>query len=137
MLWNSVKPIFHCDTKTLAKTPKAKFHIGDTNMLVSKNAKICVTPTRTLKFALPPTQNPNPSQWNIGCVGSPGVGACIGHVHFMLFVSISFALGSSFQWNMGLTFCDFEASRSIADHHRSSQLCGQLPSHDEMFNVIL
>ena len=31
---------------------------------------------------------------------------CVGHVDFMLFVSISFALGSqrerSFQWNMGL-----------------------------------
>ena len=68
----------------------------------------------TLKFALSPNANakicvtPNASQWNIGCVGSPGVGACIGHVHFMLFVSISFALGSqrerSFQWNMGFSF---------------------------------
>ena len=60
-----------------------------------------------LKSALPPTRNPNASQWNIGCVGSPGIGAGAGHVRFMLFVSISFALGSqhecSFQWNMGLT----------------------------------
>ena len=38
----------------------------------------------------------NASQWNIGCFGSPGVGAHVGHVHFMLFVSISFALGSIF-----------------------------------------
>ena len=42
----------------------------------------------------------------MGCVGSPGVGACVGHVHSMLFVSIAFALGSqhkcSFHWNMGL-----------------------------------
>ena len=42
----------------------------------------------------------------MGCVGSPGVWAGIGHVHFMLFVSISFALGCQhkrgFQWNMGL-----------------------------------
>ena len=60
-----------------------------------------------LKFALPPTQNPNVSRWNIGCVGSHGIGTRVGHVHFMLFVSISFALGSqrkrSFQWNMGLS----------------------------------
>ena len=60
------------------------------------------------KFVLPTTRNPNASQWNIGCVGSPGIGACVGHVHFMLFVPISFALGSqrecSFQWNMGYTF---------------------------------
>ena len=46
-------------------------------MLGSKNAKICVTP--------------DGSQWNIGGVGSSGIGAR--HVHFMLFVLISFALG--------------------------------------------
>ena len=49
---------------------------------------------------LPPTQTPNPSQWNIGGikssgVGSSDVGARIQHVHFMLFVSISLlALGT-------------------------------------------
>ena len=59
-------------------------------MLVSKNAKICVTPNANAKICV----TPNASQWNIGCVGSPGVGARIGHVHFMSFVSISFALGS-------------------------------------------
>ena len=67
-------------------------------MLVSKNAKICVTPN----------YNPHCERWNIGCVGSPGVGACVGHVHFMSFVSISFVLGSqcerSFQWNMGFMY---------------------------------
>ena len=45
------------------------------------------------------------SQWNIVCAGSPRIGAGVGHVHFMLFVSFSFALGSqcepSFRWNMG------------------------------------
>ena len=44
---------------------------------------------KMLKFAFPPTQNP------------------VGHVHFIYFVLISFALGSrrkrSFQWNMGLS----------------------------------
>ena len=46
------------------------------------------------------------SQWNIGGVGTFGVGAGVGHVHFMFFVLISFAFCSqrepSFQWNMGL-----------------------------------
>ena len=58
-----------------------------------------------LKFTLLPTRNPNAGQWNIDFVPYPGVGAPVGHVHFMLFVSISFTLGSqhisSFQWNMG------------------------------------
>ena len=54
-----------------------------------------------------PNASPNMIRWNIGRVGSPRVGACIDHVEFMLFVSISFVLGSqhehSFWWNMGLT----------------------------------
>ena len=55
------------------------------------------------------------SRWNIGCVGSPRFGARVGHVDFMLFVSISFALGSQcergFWWNMGLMHfsCKVEA----------------------------
>ena len=79
-----------------------QFCVGYTNMLVSKNVKICVTPTRNIKFALPPTQNPNASQWNIGIYKF-----CVGHVHSMLFVLISFALVTqrepSLQWNMGLS----------------------------------
>ena len=61
--------------------------------------------SKTLKFALPPTQNPNASQWNICRVGSPAQNSRVGHVHLMFFVLISLALGSqrkpSFQWNMG------------------------------------
>ena len=41
---------------------------------------------KMLKFAFPPTQNPNTSQWNIGCVGSLALGPCVGHVHFIFFV---------------------------------------------------
>ena len=36
-------------------------------------------PTPNLKFALPPTPTPDASQWNIGGIGSSGVG----HVYFM------------------------------------------------------
>ena len=46
------------------------------------------------------------STFTVGGVGPSGVGAGVGHVHFRLFASISFAFGSqhkrSFQWNMGL-----------------------------------
>ena len=56
-------------------------------------------------FSCHPMQNPNASQWNIGCVGFQMQNFCIGHVHFMFFVLISFAFGAqrkpSFQWNMG------------------------------------
>ena len=46
-------------------------------------------------------------QWNIGCVGSLALGLCVGHVHFIFFVLISFASGTQrkpvFWWNMGLS----------------------------------
>ena len=75
-------------------------------MLVSENVK---PPTPNLKFALAPTPNPNASQWNIGGVGSSGVG----HVHFM-YISCClcnfFRVGNAkisrrkgrFQWNTDL-----------------------------------
>ena len=72
-----------------------------------KMLKLPLPPTGT---ALPQMPTPNTSRWNIGGVGSPKRGAGIGHVHFMLFVLISFVLGSqrepSFQWSMGLTQLD-------------------------------
>ena len=76
--------ICHCDANKIALgpsvglDPNAKFCVGDTNMLVSKNPKICVTPNANFKIVLAPTQNPNASQWNIGCVGSQTHISCIG-----------------------------------------------------------
>ena len=67
-------------------------------MLVSENEK---PPTPNLKFALAPTLTPDASQWNIGGVGSSGVGhvhfmyiSCTFHVHFMLFVQLFSALAT-------------------------------------------
>ena len=77
-----LKPIFHCDAKPFAlvafASPKAK----DTNMLVS-------FALGDAHFLRHPTQNPNVSQWNIGCVGSQMQISCVGHIHFM-FVCVNF-----------------------------------------------
>ena len=110
----SLKPIFHCDAKPLALGPgvgldpqRHNFVLGIPTCWYLKTRKFALPPTPNLKFAFPPTRNPNASQWNRGGVGSSGVGACIGHAHFKLFVSISFAFGCqhkcSFHWNMGFT----------------------------------
>ena len=61
-------------------------------MLVSKNAKIGVTPNA----------KPLMRQWNIGCVGS--LIFDVGHVHFMLFVTQH---KPSLQWNMGFNLFPF------------------------------
>ena len=49
----------------LSRPPMPRFRVGNSNMLVSKNAKICVIPDANQKFALASTQNPKASQWNI------------------------------------------------------------------------
>ena len=56
--------------------------------------KFALAPTQKIKFALVPTPTPDASQWNIGGVGPSGIGTGVGHVHFMLFMSISFASGT-------------------------------------------
>ena len=73
--------------------------------------KFALAPTQNLKFVLAPTPTPDAIQWNIGGVGPSGVGAGVGHVHFMLFMSISFASGTQrklvFHWNMGFILLCF------------------------------
>ena len=58
-----------------------------------------------ISFALGSQCEPH-FQWNIGGGGPPTQRFCVGHVHFMLFVSILFESGPQrkpvFQWNMGL-----------------------------------
>ena len=60
------------------------FVLGIPTCWYLKMLKLALPPLRTLKFALRPTRNPNASQWNIGCVVSPGIRVRVGHVHFML-----------------------------------------------------
>ena len=106
---DTLKPIhvFHCHAKTFALGPGIGLDPQRHSFALGK-------PTcwylKMLKFALPPMQSPNVSQWNLGCVGSPMQNSRVGHVHFMLFVLISFALviqhKPSLQWNMGFSeFC--------------------------------
>ena len=87
--------------------PTRKFALAIPICWYLKTLKLALPPMRNIKFALHPTQNPNRSQWNIGCVGSQTQNFRVRHVHFMLFVSISFTLAiqreRSFQWNMGFS----------------------------------
>ena len=89
--------------KTTGVGANAKICFRYTNMLVSKNAKICLTSNAKHKIFV----SPNASQWNIGCIGFPTQNLRVGHVHFMMFVLISLAFVTqrepSLQWNMGLT----------------------------------
>ena len=73
----------------LGQLPNAKIRVGNTDMLVSKNANICVTPDGKTKMQK--MQNPKASQCNIGCVGSPKQNSCIGDVNFMLFILVFFS----------------------------------------------
>ena len=86
-----------------SRPPTRRFCIAYTNMLVSRNHS---NPTRHQIYPNATPNLPNASRWNIDCVRSPRIGSHVGHVDFMLFVSISFTFGSqcecSFRWNIGL-----------------------------------
>ena len=97
----TLKPIFHCNAKSLASgvgvgqyPQRQTFALGiPPCRYLGANANPS-PPPQNLKFVLALTQSPNASQWNIGCVGSPMQKSCVGHVHFMFFVLISFAFGT-------------------------------------------
>ena len=108
LIFTNLKPIYSTATQNSG--------VGGWRWAIAPTPDFCVgIPTCWYLLALPPTPIPdaNPkicvtpeaSQWNIGGVGPSGVGAGVGHVHFMLFMSISFASGTQrkliFQWNMG------------------------------------
>ena len=87
---SNVKPIFHQNAKSCAlgtfASPNAQDssfalpNARNTNMLVSF-ALGDANFSRFIRCVLPDT-----SQWNIGGVGPSGVGAGVGHVHFIIFV---------------------------------------------------
>ena len=104
----SFKPLFHCDAKPFALGTFASPNAKDSTFALpnTKNTNMLVSlALGDANFVRHLTQIPNASQWNIGCVGCQMQNLHVGHVHFMLFVSISFVLGSqrkpSIQWNMG------------------------------------
>ena len=68
--------------------PTPEFCVGDTNMLVYFG----VTPDAKSQR--------QPVEYSLHWV--LGIGSCVGHVHFIFFVSISFALGSVFPVEYGL-----------------------------------
>ena len=74
-----LKPIFHCDARPFALGPRVgsspQFRVWDTNMLVPKNAKICVTPNA----------NHQCEQVEYRLLGSPMQNSGVGHVHFFFF----------------------------------------------------
>ena len=107
------KPIFHWDAKPFALGPGVGLDPQRHNFVLEiptcwypKTIEFALPQTQTVRFVLPPKPTLNASRWNIGGVGSLTKNSRIGHVDFMLFVSILFALGSqcepSIQWNMGL-----------------------------------
>ena len=79
----TLKPIFHCDVKTLVLGRRV-------GQFPQRESFALGIPTcwylKMLRFVLPPTQTPNANLWNIGRVGSPTQNSCVGHVDFMLFV---------------------------------------------------
>ena len=104
-----LKPIFHCDAKSLASgvlpnaNPRRSWGYQHVGILEPKRTiKFALPLTGDLKFAFDPTRNPNSSQWNKGCVGSPTQNSGVGHVHFTFFCVNFIRVGSRFSVEYGL-----------------------------------
>ena len=78
------------------------FAMGIPTCWYLKTLKFALFPTRNIKFVLPPAQNPNASQWNIGCVGSQTHNFRVGHVHFIFWCGDFIRIGSRFSVEYGL-----------------------------------
>ena len=112
------------------RPPTRNFALGMPTCCYLKTLKFLLPPTQIIKFALPPMRNPNVSQWNIGCIGSQTQISGIGHVHLIFLVSISFALGPVFQWNMGFTV----DPPSAPDNHAIYKILRKLKSINHFTN---
>ena len=73
-------------------------------MLVSKNAKICVTPDAIPKICVTP--NLKPQRESVVALGPQRKVFALAMYISFIFVSISFAFGPVSQWNMDLRDCE-------------------------------
>ena len=97
---SSLKPIFHQNVNPL-ELKLGGITQSETSLLAIPTcwcprslADPTWTPSKPNANPLWTQSNPTCEQVEYGCIWSPHVGARIGHVEFMLFVSISFVLGS-------------------------------------------
>ena len=126
---HTIKPIFHCDTNFWAGVgqypPMPEFRIGDTNMLVTENAKICINPNAKPKICISPKGKPKRKSVEYRWCWVFWRWPCIFHVYFIYiscclciifrvgYVKIS-RLKGRFQWNTGL--------RILIDNRMMAQL---------------
>ena len=93
-----VKPIFHCDAKTLTLGCRVGQYPQHESFALGIPTCWCLgVKGVSLKFTggyprkcprnakIPGCITPNANRWNIGRVGSPMQNSCVGHVDFMLF----------------------------------------------------
>ena len=88
-----------------SRPPMPEFRIGDTNMLVSKNAEMCVAPGAKPKTCVTPNAKPQRLSVKYRLRWVPNAKFSHWQCTFHLFLLISFAFGGqrkpSIQWSMG------------------------------------
>ena len=63
--YNTLKPIFHCNANPFALGSGIGFCVTYTNMLISKTAKICVTPNAKQKKSITPNAKRKPMEYGL------------------------------------------------------------------------
>ena len=102
------------ETSRWGYRPTQKFALAIQTCWYLKAQKIALPPMQNIKIVLPPTQNPNASQWNIGCVGSQTKIFALGpkpkslhwpcrfHVVYPVFVCVGYPTQTLFSVEYGL-----------------------------------
>ena len=95
--------IFSVGALGWSRPPTPEFRFGDTNILVSKNTKVCITPDAKPQICF--TTNAKPKgksvEYRLRWVRNANFLALAMYMSFFL-MSISFVLGPVYQWNMDL-----------------------------------
>ena len=96
--------------------PTPQFCVGYTNMLVSKNVKICVTPDAKPKICVSPSAKPQRKsvEYRLHWVPNANFSRWACTLIFVFWVSFSFTLGTPFPVEYGLY--SFKRSISKVEH---------------------
>ena len=88
------------------RPPTPQFRVGDTNMLVSKNASICVTPNANAKICITPNANPQREQVEYRWCCVPNMRGwhwpCRFHIFCVHFICIGYPMRTQFPVEYGL-----------------------------------
>ena len=101
-LYSTAMQSFRVGALCWSRPPTPKFRVGDNNMLVSKNEKICITPDAKPKICVTPNAKPKRKSVSYRLRLVPNAKFVVGHVDFIFLWVVFIRVGSRFSVEYGL-----------------------------------